>query len=101
MEKARPGEDQAWKAGGSVHGMRVEGGFEVDFQWQDAKVSQLTLRSLAGSDCHLRLPLLQDAAIIDAETGEILARSKAGNARLDFSSAVEGEYRLIPNDEDI
>lgn len=96
-----PALPEAWKAGGSVHGMRVEGGFEVDFQWQDAKVSQLTLRSLAGSDCHLRLPLLQDAAIIDAETGEILARSKAGNVRLDFSSAVEGEYRLIPNDKDI
>ena len=85
-----------WAREGKVHGIRAEGGFELDFQWQDAKVTALTLRSLAGRDCHIQLPLPHDAAIIDAETDEVLSSSKADDGRLDFSSAMESEYRLVP-----
>ncbi|MBR1791994.1 MAG: glycoside hydrolase N-terminal domain-containing protein [Bacteroidaceae bacterium] len=91
-----PSLPEQWAHGGKVRGMRAEGGFELDFQWQDAKVTELTVRSLAGRDCHILLPLQQDAAVIDAATDEILAVSTVDDGCLDFSSGMECEYRLIP-----
>ena len=95
-----PSLPREWSPEGKVKGMKAEGGFELDFQWQDAKVTKLTLRSLAGRDCHLQIPLLKDAAIIDTATDEIVASSTAIDGYLDFSSEVESEYMLIPYNSD-
>ena len=91
-----PSLPKQWSHEGKVHGMRAEGGFELDFQCQDAKVTQLTLRSLAGRDCHLQLPLQEDVAIIDNATDGIVASSSAIDGCLEFSTEVENEYKLIP-----
>jgi len=39
---------------GSVTGLRARGGFELDIQWKDSKLVNVTVRSLAGGSCRLR-----------------------------------------------
>ena len=39
---------------GSIHGMRVRGGFEVDLSWSNCKPVHLTLRSKGGTQCKIR-----------------------------------------------
>jgi alpha-L-fucosidase 2 len=43
----------AWPSGKAT-GLRARGGFEVDIAWQEGKLTQVTVRSLAGRPCRLR-----------------------------------------------
>ncbi|MCR4809570.1 MAG: glycoside hydrolase N-terminal domain-containing protein, partial [Prevotella sp.] len=45
-----PALPKEWTERGSVRGMRAEGGFELDFQWENATITQLSLRSMAGRE---------------------------------------------------
>jgi alpha-L-fucosidase 2 len=48
-----PALPKAWP-NGSVKGLRARGGFELDIQWKDSKLTNVTVRSLAGGSCRLR-----------------------------------------------
>jgi alpha-L-fucosidase 2 len=48
-----PALSKAWPDG-SVKGLRARGGFELDIQWKDSKLENVTVRSLAGGSCRLR-----------------------------------------------
>ena len=97
-----PALPKQWANEGKVQGMRAGGGFELDFQWKDAKVTQLTLRSLAGRDCHLQLPLARAAGIIADEAVEPegwIATCTAEEGRLDFSTSADSGYALQLRDD--
>ncbi|HTJ79364.1 MAG TPA: glycoside hydrolase family 95 protein [Rariglobus sp.] len=48
-----PALPSAWP-NGSVTGMRVRGGFEVDFKWANGKPEQLVIHSKGGTTCRVR-----------------------------------------------
>ena len=43
----------AWR-NGSVRGLRTRGGFEVDMEWKDGRLSKAVVRSALGGNCRLR-----------------------------------------------
>jgi alpha-L-fucosidase 2 len=40
---------------GSVKGLRARGNFEIDMQWEKGKLSRLSVKSLSGGSCNLRM----------------------------------------------
>jgi alpha-L-fucosidase 2 len=49
-----PALPSAWKDG-SVKGLKVRGGFEIDMSWKAGKVETLTIHSSLGGNCRLRV----------------------------------------------
>lgn len=47
-----PALPSAWPDG-KVSGLRARGGFEIDIVWHDGRLSECTVRSLAGNPCRL------------------------------------------------
>jgi alpha-L-fucosidase 2 len=51
-----PALPEAWPAG-SVSGLRARGGFEItDMQWKEGRLVAVTIRSLLGGNCRIRVP---------------------------------------------
>ena len=48
-----PAVPTAW-SDGSVTGLRARGGFEVDIEWTDARITTAAIRSDLGGPCHIR-----------------------------------------------
>jgi alpha-L-fucosidase 2 len=75
---------------GSVAGLRLRGGFEVDVEWRDGALLRAELRSVAGGTCRLRngspLAVSRDGELVaaDEENGELVFATEAG-ARYDIA----------------
>lgn len=91
-----PALPEMWQAGGSVHGIRAEGGFELDFEWKDAYITQLAIRSSVDRECHVQLPVEHEVAIITyGDQGEeCVAGCNPGNGHLTFNTLAGKEYNL-------
>ncbi|WP_207589912.1 glycoside hydrolase family 95-like protein [Halomontanus rarus] len=75
-----PALPDAW-ADGAVSGLRARGGFEVDMSWRDGELEEMTIESLAGVRCRVRIDETADVALngepVDAD------RSESGSVAVD------------------
>jgi len=85
-----PALPDAWPKG-HVNGLRARGGFEVDMQWQEGRLTKAVVRSTLGNTCRLRAP----------QTLQVEGRPKLGVDRvadtvIEFSTERGGKYVLLP-----
>ena len=81
-----PALPEAWKAGGAVRGMRAEGGFEVDVEWEGEE-ARATIRSLAGQPCRLQCRS-GDLCEVFGEDDEMIASNEGYGRILSFDTSV-------------
>ena len=87
-----PALPEAWRDGGMVHGLRAEGGFEVDISWRGNDV-EANVRSLARHDCLLHVPADRYVTITDAN-GQTLCYNYGEETTLEFAT-IEGESYIV------
>lgn len=88
-----PALPEAWKEGGAVHGMRAEGGFEVDQEWLGDE-TRATIRSQAGQPCRLQSRNGEQCNIYDAH-GNLMACNKGHKKVLTFDTKAGEAYTVI------
>ena len=85
-----PALPEAWRDGGTVRGLRAEGGFEVDISWRGDDV-EANVRSLAGHDCRLHVPADRYVTITDAN-GQTLCCNYGEKTTLEFATTTGDSY---------
>ncbi len=73
-----PALPDAWKDG-DISGLRTQGGFEVQFEWKDAQVVKLSIKSNLGGNCRIRL-----AHKMTLKNGKSLSKAKGENPNIFF-----------------
>jgi alpha-L-fucosidase 2 len=53
---------------GEIKGMKVRGGFEFDFSWENSALKSVKIKSLAGEKCQIKY--LNRTVVIDTKIGE-------------------------------
>ncbi|MBP5769937.1 MAG: glycoside hydrolase N-terminal domain-containing protein [Bacteroidaceae bacterium] len=85
----------AWNAGGSITGLRAEGGFQVDIRW-DKQVVQADILSVAGKDCSIIVPEDKQVEVWNEE-GLLMSSTQEGNKLLSFHTTAASTYTVIVN----
>lgn len=74
---------------GSVNGLRARGGFEVDINWQEGRLTQAIIKSLLGGECRL-LVGSEQLRVLDAKGRVINTSQQQGLMR--FPTAAGESY---------
>ncbi|MGZ5253126.1 MAG: glycoside hydrolase family 95 protein [Flavitalea sp.] len=77
---------------GSVKGMRLPGGFEVDFNWKEGILSDAVIHSLAGTKCTV---LLEPGYTIEDEKGEKIELKHSKNGIVMFATEKGKKYLIM------
>jgi len=76
-----------------VNGLCARGGFVVDIQWHDGKLSDATIHSVLGNVCRLRS---KSPIVIKSGTTQISAPMVAPDL-YEFPTVAGADYKIIPS----
>lgn len=79
-----------WKRG-SLRGIKAEGGFEIDEEWNNLTLSSATIKSIAGRDCIVNYKGIAGADVKD-DKGNAIEIEKLDNDNIKFSTLKDGVY---------
>lgn len=76
-----PALPSAW-AKGAVKGLRARGGFEIDMEWSEGKLSTATVRSEAGGTCRIYAssPVRVTGTLFQREGNTLVFETEAGKS---------------------
>ncbi len=88
-----PALPQAWPSG-EVKGLCARGGFEVDIQWQDKRLVEVTLYSRLGNKATLCLPNnVKEVSVITAD-GNPVVTTRTVDGNVQFDTKAGQTYRI-------
>ena len=76
-------------------GLRARGGFEVDLQWNDGKLSQAAIRSEKGNLCLLRT----NVPVTVRNLGKTIETDEIEKGIITFSTKEDQEYLIVREDK--
>jgi alpha-L-fucosidase 2 len=88
-----PALPRAWPSG-EARGLRAEGGFAVDLQWQDGALHAATIHARRGNTCRLHEPW--PATEVRTANGEPVPIARPSPGILEFAVLAGGRYELRP-----
>lgn len=88
-----PALPDAWNEG-HANGLRAEGNFEVDQQWQKGALTEAVLKSGSGKDVSVCYRGIADAEVTDG-TGNKVTFTADGKDKITFATVKDGEYRIV------
>jgi alpha-L-fucosidase 2 len=86
-----PALPREWPAG-AVSGLRARGGFGVDMEWRDGRLSRAAIVSDLGSTCRLRSAV----ALRVTSAGRPAAVSRPAPGLVEFRTVPGGRYEVTP-----
>jgi alpha-L-fucosidase 2 len=87
-----PALPDAWQKG-SVTGLMARGGFKVDIEWNEHKITRLVVHSALGGNCRIRLN--------QRLTGKLLKKASGTNPNPFFTVVNVATPIIKPNDKDL
>ncbi len=92
-----PALPKTWKKG-SVKGLRATNLFEVDLKWDNSRMTEAKIKSLAGKKCVVYFPNIKDGKVVDVN-GKDVQFTVLGKNKIEFQTVKDGVYKVTPSAE--
>ncbi|HKL21369.1 MAG TPA: hypothetical protein VJ904_06155, partial [Tichowtungia sp.] len=93
-----PALPDAWSGTGHFEGLVARGNFVVSAEWENGKVTAMTVTSRAGVDCRVRYPGIETASV-ETEDGQPVQVSIEQAGHIRFSSEKGKTYQVSFTEE--
>ncbi len=81
---------------GVVKGLRTTNLFEVDLKWEENRMTEATIKSLAGKKCVVHFPEMKNGRVLNKTTGENVTFTVVNDNQIEFPTVKDNVYTVLP-----